>query len=413
MASVNFPSNPSEGSTYSQGGLDYKYEGGSWGIVPKDPNTVNKFESGGDSSYNNDYQAAGQYKTTYDIESLTFPSDLYGNTSAYANSWMMIYINARSGSKYNKSYSYVNALKRGVPPSRTSGLSSLGAAATTSAVGAGIGLAASIKNTLSAFLNGNAGAGAGAAAANVLKGASAGAFAGLPFLTSGGITQTQRISKAIALPMPNNLMTGYTADWGEASSALLSAALRTGGNLADMKLKEAFGASEMLDAGAALSLGTQSALGSGAISAASGLAYNPKKEMLFQGVGFRYFTLEYKLYPKTQKEQKTILDIIYTLKFHMHPEYKSEGRYTWIYPDEFDIVFHVGDTNNGAGDAEENSWIHKVATCVLKNINVNYTPDGLWATHGGGFYGAPNAINLTMTFQEITIHTKETIEQGY
>jgi hypothetical protein len=87
----------------------------------------------------------------------------------------------------------------------------------------------------------------------------------------------------------------------------------------------------------------------------------------------------------------------------MHPEYKSEGRYTFIYPSEFDITFF---TNDG----EENRWVTKIGTCILTDMSVNYTPDGQWVNHRDG---APNAFEVSLSFKELGILTKEDIAEGY
>jgi len=363
----------------------------------------------------------------YETELYTFPSDLFGAGAAekYAHSWVMIYINARTNSKYNKDYRYVKVPPRIPkaygPASRENTLGGKGSEAAVAAGGALIAaipsVAAQGSNVLGQFLSGNGSAAniaaaAGKVAGDAAKGAAAGAFAGLPFLTSNGSSTTQRISTAISLPMPNQLSTNYTASWSETDTAILNAALRIGGQVTQNKIKEAFANSEVLDAANALSLGTQNALGSGAISAATGIAYNPKKELQFQGMAFRQFSLDYKFYPKNARDQANLYYIINKLKFHMHPEYKSEGRYTWIFPDEFEVVFHVGDDNQGGTDVPENYWIHRTAACVLKSMTVNYTPDGLWAAKEL-FWGAPNAVNISLQFQEIIQHTKETIELGF
>jgi hypothetical protein len=102
--------------------------------------------------------------------------------------------------------------------------------------------------------------------------------------------------------------------------------------------------------------------------------------------------------------------IIRLFKFHMHPEYKSEGRYTFIYPSEFDITFYTK-------DGSENKWVTKIATCVLTDMRVNYTPDGQWVSNegnpGNGAGAAPNSYQISMTFKELSILTKDTVAAGF
>ena len=85
----------------------------------------------------------------------------------------------------------------------------------------------------------------------------------------------------------------------------------------------------------------------------------------------------------------------------MHPEYKDSNNFLFLYPSEFDIEYYHG--------GEENLNIHRHTSCVLTELNVNYTPNGNFSTFVGG---RPTQINVSMTFKELTILTKELIQQG-
>lgn len=364
-----------------------------------------------------------EFVDKYSIEAFTYPEDLFNNKAPYGNSWVMININAQDISKYNGIYKKVAVYEnkdfsntRNINPNVTGGE----VTAVAAGVGAAAGAIGSAFNSLKDVLNSGSKIGAAQAVGETLaagaKGAVAGSFATLPFLASGQANRkTSRIDTAIMLPMPTSLITGYTMEWGESDTALLNAALRLGeaaGDQLTKVVKSAFTGdltglvnTEAGQAATQASLATQNMLGAGGISAATGLASNPKKEIVFNGVGFRNFNLQYRMYPKSQAEVAKIYAIINTLKFHMHPEYKSEGRYTFIYPSEFDISFMHNEN--------ENFWVNRIATSVLKNLTVNYTPDGLWAQHGGSLSGSPNAIDITMQFQELSILTKETVSMGY
>ena len=139
----------------------------------------------------------------------------------------------------------------------------------------------------------------------------------------------------------------------------------------------------------------------GILSAATGTAANPKKEQVFQGVEFRTFTFEYQFYPRDEFEAANILNIIYEFKYHMHPEFKSELNYVWIYPSEFDIIYYTG--------GKENLNLHKHTSCVLTDMQVNYTPNGNFSVFDNGM---PTQINLSMSFKELQLASKETIGQS-
>lgn len=361
----------------------------------------------------------GEKGGKYMVMPFTFPSDLFtAGPKKYANAWMMININVMGNSRISEVAGATVKIddneKRRFTNIDTRASSPAGTAATLATVGGIVGLASAVNlgqaiedvttmGPKAALIKQGVGIAVGAA-----KGAALGAFSALPVLVSGTAKrETKRLLAAIQFPMPNALQTSYSMEWGETETAILDLVLRspqlaagaitglmTGGN-------GVYG--EGQEAAASVALKTQSFVGSGGISVASGLAANPKKEQLFSGVGFREFTLEYKFYPKDEQEASYLLYwIIPLLKYHMHPEYKSKGRFTFIYPSEFDITFYI--------KGEENTWINKIATCVLKSMNVNYTPDGNWVSHESG---APNVISLSLVFKELSVLTKESIGEGY
>ena len=351
----------------------------------------------------------------YVVDQFTFPNDLFGNTGAYGDSWMMININMLTTSKYanetamadigegerRKRNTEADARNNTVGGATTNIGTSAAAAAAVSQSGNILG---GLVQTIGGILNRKSPQGKQAIASGVTQagtgvakagfaGALAGVSSGVVYNVAGTATrETKRIKSAIQLPMPNSFNTSYGARWGEDST-----------NMFDLMAR---GVSENFDkageVAAMLLLGAQNIVQAQGMSAATGIAVNPKKEMYFESMGFRNFSLLYKFYPRTPAEAKNLQNILYLLKFHMHPEYKSDQRYTFVYPSEFDITFyHKGN---------ENLWVNKIATCVLTDMSVEYAPDAQWVQHDGGIH---NAINLQLTFKELSVLTKETIKEGF
>ena len=133
---------------------------------------------------------------------------------------------------------------------------------------------------------------------------------------------------------------------------------------------------------------------------ATGLAANPKKEQAFKNVDFRTFSFDYQFAPKSATEAENVLNIIRSFKYHMHPEFKDTTGFLYIYPSEFDIVYYKG--------TQENLNIHRHTSCVLTEMNVNYTPNGIFSTFANGM---PTQINITLTFKELMLLSKELIEK--
>jgi hypothetical protein len=345
----------------------------------------------------------GYGNSKYDLKSYTYPENLFSSKNEFANTWVMININVleQSGSYRQDQTVDLSPEEEGKRWTNADARDQSVAGATASAAAS-----SAVVGGLTAVLAGKTKTEAATTA--VKSGAVGAAAVGLPLIVAQTAKrQTKRLKAAIQLPMPNNLMTPYSVDWGTDDTKIFDMAMRIPGMGAraakqmvtgdfEGLAKEGSGAAD-LAASAALSM--NSALGSGGVSAASGLASNPKKEMIFSGVDFRNFTMDYLFYPKSMAETLYVKNIIDMLKFHMYPEYKSKERFTFIYPSEFDITFFVG-------DGKENPWVNRVATSVLTNMAVNYTPQGVWAVHEDG---SPVMIQLSLTFKELSIITKENL----
>ena len=93
-------------------------------------------------------------------------------------------------------------------------------------------------------------------------------------------------------------------------------------------------------------------------------------------------------------------------RFHMLPEIKGSSERFMTLPSTFDIhyMFQVDKDR-----AEENNFYHKIATCVLKGCNVDYTPGAVKSFASG----APTQITMSLTFQETEMLTKQHIDKGY
>ena len=143
-----------------------------------------------------------------------------------------------------------------------------------------------------------------------------------------------------------------------------------------------------------------------AVQKETGTAINPNAEMVFQGVPFRSFNFPFEFAPKNEKEKDSVQKIINLFKFHMMPEKEGANSSKLKVPSEFQITYMYRD---GA-----NMYIPKISRCVLKDMNVDYSPEGVFTTFKGDDMGAhPTLIKMDVTFTETQIMTKETIAQGH
>lgn len=221
----------------------------------------------------------------------------------------------------------------------------------------------------------------------------------------------RRLKTAIAMHIPNQLSVSYRTNWGTLENTATAQALMSAGssgvnavaaalsnNPTAAKKNVSDAAGTGIEAGVANKFLGPNAKNGGLISAATGTASNPKKEQNFEGVEFRKFTFDYQFYPRNEVEAQNVLNIIHQFKLHMHPEFKSELNYVWIYPSEFDITYYTSGV--------ENLNLHKHTSCILESMSVNYTPNGSFSVFANGM---PTQINISLEFKELQLASKETI----
>lgn len=347
----------------------------------------------------------------YRVQDYQYPNDLMGNSESYGSNYVVFYINVNNESKMAENTANLvaesdltDAEKANLAGKNISSEVAFGAAAGANVVAGGIGGFAAGKDALDKLAKTTTGMAIGAVPAGL-------ATAGLAANTTGPqfSRSKKRLKTAIALHVPNQLSIRYGSGWGEEETFGFQAFLK-GGEAISRAMKEG-----KMDAitdpkqglsGLAGSFGLQAlqktnAGAAAALSNITGLAPNPMKEQIFKGVDFRTFTMEYQFAPRSIEEAMNVLDIINAFKYHMHPEYKDDNNFLFLYPSEFDVVYY----HNG----RENLNIHRHTSCVLTEFNVNYTPNGNFSTFRDGI---PTQMNVQMTFKELTILTKELIAQG-
>lgn len=250
---------------------------------------------------------------------------------------------------------------------------------------------------------------------------------------------TKETLRTIALPVPNNLQTSYSANYQNQELGLLGAgaagkinaqqgiaAAKDIGAAVQSKLTAAMGAlsgegisgDDAVRAGSvgatiagitaagvlagpiggALSLGGAESVVQGLLLN-EGTAINPHLAVLFEGVGFREHQFSYKFIARSQEESVMIDNIIKSFEYHMHPNYKA-GTLAFDYPDEFEISFSDSIA----------PYLYKIHNSVLKTFSVNYNGENLPL-----FFeqtGAPVSVEITLGFQETKIITKESTNEG-
>ncbi len=233
---------------------------------------------------------------------------------------------------------------------------------------------------------------------------------GQSVLDTGGslVTSQTRMSDAkkknddsIILPMPQNLTVSDGWNWemlsfqkgmiGEAVSGLVSGGgdLEGAGAVAQSKIAGGL-ANVLMENGERL------------FEAANRVAFNPRKEMLFNEPNQRNFTFEYDFAPRNQQDAESLRDILSLFKIHASPERVENGA-LFKYPSEFQIVFYTGDSENG--------FISRIARTALKSLQTSYTNAGIFSAMSSN--GSPSHVKVTLEFGELELLDRSHYKQGY
>jgi hypothetical protein len=259
----------------------------------------------------------------------------------------------------------------------------------------------------------------------------------------------------IALPVPSNLSAGYEIGYTEFSLGAIGKEIVDAVNndekskqlVASLGIGAAAGAAVAVVTGQSLLAGaTAGTIGAGAINTLNGnkeatalaaavgaralgdlggaitgqlgVARNPHKVVLFEGVGFRKHQFTYTFVPQSRAETDKIRTIISLFKFFGSPSLNasgtlkldqltngtieditiSGGKHFFKYPEYFEMDFH------------HPKYLFQIGPSVLENIEVKYGGEQQYYARGiTDKTPSPTQITMSLTFKETEIITKENI----
>ena len=237
------------------------------------------------------------------------------------------------------------------------------------------------------------------------------------------VPTTTRITDSIAIYLPPNVQSSTGVAYNNTEMGVIGAAAAGAADIVtalrkgDMSsIASSLGtAAKDLLATAGLGLGAEF-LGTlagidpeglkGFAKKAFGQASNPYMEVLFEGVGLREFTYNFTFSPRNEAETADVQKIIKMFRFHMLPELNGGSSRFMTLPSTFDIHYMYQISKDVA---TENNFYSKIATCVLKGCEVDYSPDGVKSFSSG----APTQIKMVLSFQETEMLTKQHVNRGY
>ena len=238
----------------------------------------------------------------------------------------------------------------------------------------------------------------------------------------------------IIMYMPQDIQDAFAAKWegkkfGQITTGLISAAgqegninkLKKAGQTLDTALDKS-----MVEAAASIVTGLAQKITGDTITAGdlfggiSGVARNPNVEVLFQNMELRTFDLTFKMAPFDENDVQRMDAIIKIFKMAMLPQYNlGEGVSPFDKKNEaldagFIQVPKVCAVNFMRGSSR-NHYLPRYKMCAITDVNVNYTPDNVYATFDStGGLGSPVATELKISFMETKLVFSEDIkERGF
>jgi len=236
---------------------------------------------------------------------------------------------------------------------------------------------------------------------------------------------TTRISDSIALYLPANVTDTTSARYDDSPTGILGMAAKDLKEFVDIARADGRTDYEALGikGGDALKKFSEESLkrfggalaeslagAEGAIPLANrvfGRADNPFVEVFFNTMNVRTFTYNFNFAPRSAEETDEVQQIIQLFRFHMAPELQINNSRYYTLPATFDIHYMYKSTSGNTG--YENDYFNRIGTCVLENVNTNYTPNGVKSFADG----APTQITMSLTFKETEVLTKAKINEGY
>ena len=168
-----------------------------------------------------------------------------------------------------------------------------------------------------------------------------------------------------------------------------------------------------------------------------GIVINPNAELLYDSPQMREVGMIFKMVASNQKESEQIFKICQTFRRNASPEYGGTDNAD---SDEWKLTKKtlLGNKKSGVNGDDNffgnmnnfirvpnlckftfmkghnvHPWLVQFKPCAISNVEVNYTPDGTYATHPDG---APVSVELRLSFMETKVifaqEIKEEIGRG-
>lgn len=239
------------------------------------------------------------------------------------------------------------------------------------------------------------------------------------YQTSGSKEKANKAKdlSSVILYMPEDIQAQYGARWGGAdfSTAAVGLSRLTGTEInagATLQALPGMTKSKIFDT---ILKGINDITGSSIgldqfMGSVSGTILNPNTEMLYEGSQLRTFSLSFKMTPKKDAEAKNIKAICNTFKKAMLPSFGGQSLGGSVPSSALITVPKLCQVTFMRG-GKIHEYLPAYKLCAIAGVDVNYTPDGAYATYKGG---SPVSTRLTISFKETKLLFSEDVDlNGY
>lgn len=134
----------------------------------------------------------------------------------------------------------------------------------------------------------------------------------------------------------------------------------------------------------------------GKIEKSRGSISNPNLEVFFKGLAYREYSFSFLFSPKSRDEVDSMIAIIRAFKRYSLPQGKTSAYMS--YPPYWKIAA-----------VSKGKTINHFKPAVITNVNVDETPNQVWATFNSG---EPVQVKLDVSFKEMELLTQEDYISG-
>lgn len=223
---------------------------------------------------------------------------------------------------------------------------------------------------------------------------------------------TQRFKNAIILPIPRSLEDQYSINiqtkelGGVGAAADIAMALdRSDGNFSVGSQAGALGLMFANKIAESANIPVAGNIGAGVQDVGGqllGTIPNPHVAAIFQGMNLREHSFDWTFAPRNRDESQALQEIILMLQQNSLPAYSKEGTAALEYPHLCQI-----DLYPWAGD---NTPLIKFKPAMLKNVSINYSPNGIPSFFAGT--NLPTFVSIKLTFIETEYFTSNDYGRG-